>query len=222
MNKKITISSIAAIVAITAVLAVSLPVDVLADYKEYSYPEISGSIAVGDSDYQGLEQITLSDAMRIAQGQVTDSNAMWGDLKVIQGYLVYKVGLLSDDDKFYKVLVDAGNGDVLYVSDAKTKDSWANHSKDGKWKDHYADLTPEQRELKMKQWGEVKDAFFALDIDERAKLVMHFMSMKSQWDGLSDEQRDAKKAETKEFMNELLPLSVEEKTERLRQYINSI
>jgi hypothetical protein len=31
----------------------------------------------------------------------------------------------------------------LYVSDAKTKDSWANHSKDGKWKDHYADLTPE-------------------------------------------------------------------------------
>lgn len=60
---------------------------------------------------------------------------------------------------YYKVIVDAGNGNVLYVSEGKSKDSWKQSEKSGKWKDHYADLTPEERELKMKQWGEVKEAF---------------------------------------------------------------
>ncbi|NIU87854.1 MAG: hypothetical protein GWN56_11415, partial [Nitrosopumilaceae archaeon] len=70
--------------------------------------------------------------------------------------------------------------------------------------------------------GEVKEAFFALSIDERAKMIMHFMSMKTQWEGLSDEEKDAKKQEMKQMMEELLPLSVEQKTEKLREYVNSL
>ncbi|MCE2614280.1 MAG: hypothetical protein LVO36_00090 [Nitrosopumilus sp. (ex Thoosa mismalolli)] len=150
-----------------------------------------------------------------------------GKLDVVQGFLVYKVGVLANDDIYHKVLVDAGNGVALYVSDGITKDNWK-HSKqndnqsDKKWKDHYANLTPEERELKKQQWGEVKDAFFALSIDERAKMIMYFMTMKVQWESLSEEEKDSKKQEMKSMMEELLPLSVEEKTQKLREYVNSL
>lgn len=221
MKKKISIPAIIA-ASIFAIAIVSFsPSDALAEYGEYSIPEITGSITV-DGDYSGLEQISLADSMSVAEDSVDDSNAMWGKLQVIQGYLVYKIGLLTDDDLFYKVIVDAGDSSVLYVSDGKSKDSWKHSDKSGKWKDHYADLTPEERELKKQQWGEVKEAFFALTIDERAKMIMHFMSMKVQWEALSDEERDAKKLEMKQMMQDLLPLSVEEKTEKLRQYVNSL
>jgi hypothetical protein len=222
LNKKITIPTILAVSIFAIAIASFSPINVLAEYGDYKIPEISGSIAVNDSDYAGLEEISLADAMTIAQDSVDDSNAMWGKLQVVQGYLVYKVGVLSDDDMYYKVIVDAGDGAVLYVSDGKSKDSWKHSDKSGKWKDHYADLTPEERELKMKQWGEVKEAFFALSIDERAKMIMHFMSMKVQWEGLSEEQIEQKKLEMKQMMEELLPLSVEEKTEKLREYVNSL
>lgn len=222
MNKKITIPAILAVSVFAIAIASFSPISVLAEYGDYKIPDITGSIAISDSDFSGLEEISLADAMTIAQETVEDSNAMWGKLQVIQGYLVYKVGVLSDDDMYYKVIVDAGNGNVLYVSEGKSKDSWKQSEKSGKWKDHYADLTPEERELKMKQWGEVKEAFFALSIDERAKMIMHFMSMKVQWDALSDEEKDAKKQEMKQMMEELLPLSIEEKTEKLRDYLKSI
>ena len=91
-----------------------------------------------------------------------------------------------------------------------------------KWKNHYADLTPEERETKKQQWGEVKDAFFALSLDERAKMIMYFMSMKVQFESLTDEERDIKKLEMKLMMEELLPLSVEEKTLKLREFVNSL
>jgi hypothetical protein len=221
LKKKITIPAVIA-ASIFAIAIVSFsPSDALAEYGEYNIPEITGSIAV-DGDYSGLEQITLADAMSIAEDSVDNSNAMWGKLQVIQGYLVYKVGLLSDDDIYHKIIIDAGDSSVLYVSDGKSKDSWKHSDKSGKWKDHYANLTPEERELKKQQWGEVKEAFFALTIDERAKMIMHFMSMKVQWESLSDEERDAQKLEMKQMMQDLLPLSVEEKTEKLREYIQSL
>jgi len=43
-----------------------------------------------------------------------------------------------------------------------------------------------------------------------------------QFESLSDEEKEAKKQEMKLMMQELLPLSVEEKTEKLRQYVNSL
>ena len=39
----------------------------------------------------------------------------------------------------------------------------------------------------------MRDAFFALSHDERAKMIMHFMSMKAQFESLTDEERDDKK-----------------------------
>ena len=227
-KKKITIP-LMVMASMLAIGALSLsPTDVSAEYFDNSIPEISGTIIMSDEseDYSDKEHIALSVAMAVAENSVENSKAMWGKLDVVQGFLVYKIGVLANDDVFHKVLVDAGSGEALYVSEGKSKDSWKHSKHSGeshkKWKDHYSDLTPEEREIKKQQWGEVKDAFFALSIDERAKMIMHFMSMKVQWDSLSEEERNAQKLEMKSMMEDLLPLSVEEKTEKLREFVNSL
>lgn len=207
----------------------SSPINASAEYGQFQIPEISGTITVaGESDdYSNFDTITLSVAMAVAENSVENGKAMWGKLDVVQGFLVYKIGILANDDVFHKAVVDAGSGKALYVSEGMSKDNWkhSKHSDDKshkKWKDHYADLTPEEREIKKQQWGEVKEAFFALSIDERAKMITHFMSMKVQMESLSDEEKEAKKLKMKSMMEELLPLSVEEKTEKLREYVNSL
>ena len=215
---------------IFAISVISLnPINASAEYNEFSIPKISGSIIVSDpsQDYSDDADIALSVAMAVAENSVENGKAMWGKLDVVQGFLVYKIGVLTSDDVFHKTIIDAGSGQALYVSDGISKNDWK-HSKHSdkeshkKWKDHYANLTPEERELKKQQWGEVKDAFFALSIDERAKMIMHFITMKAEWESLSEEERDAKKLKMKSMMEELLPLSVEEKTKKLREYVNSL
>ena len=221
---KMTIPLFAASILAIAIVSYS-PMDVSAYDNNFTIPEIPGTIAVSESsqDYASEAKIALSVAMAVAENSVDDGKAMWGKLDVVQGFLVYKVGVLTSDDVFHKAVIDAGSGEALYVSEGVSKDNWKHSGKDSdkQWKDHYSDLTPEERELKKQQWGEVKDAFFALSIDERAKMIMHFMSMKVQWEVMSEQEKDAKKQEMKDWMQELLPLSVEEKTQKLRQYINS-
>ncbi len=215
------------IASVFAITAVSYsPSDVRA---EFSIPEISGSIPITETleDYSDKSEIALSVAMAVSENSVENGKAMWGKLSVTQGFLVYAIGVLANDDVFHKVMVDAGNGEALYVSEGVSRGEWK-HSKhsDGetskKWKDHYSNLTAEEREIKKQQWTEVKDAFFALSLDERAKMIMHFMTMKVQFESLSDEEKDAKKLKMKLMMEELLPLSVEEKTVKLREFVNSL
>ena len=218
---------IASIITIT--LLSSSPSDVSAEYGKFSIPEIAGTVVIIETsdDYSDNAQIALSVAMAVAENSVENGKAMWGKLDVTQGFLVYKIGVLANDNIFHKVVVDAGNGVTLYVSDGLSKDSWK-HSKHSdneshkKWKNHYTDLTPEERETKKQQWSEVKDAFFALSLDERTKMIMYFMSMKVQFESLTDEGRDAKKLSMKIMMEEMLPLSVEEKTLKLREFVNSL
>ncbi|WP_316505168.1 hypothetical protein [Nitrosopumilus sp.] len=49
-------------------------------------------------------------------------------------------------------------------------------------------------------------AFFALSVEERAKMIAHFMSMKMELESMSDEQKEAKQLEMKSMMEDLLPL----------------
>ena len=216
--------------SIFAVSIVTLsPNYVSAEFNKFEIPEISGTITIAEQsdDYSDKAEIVLSVAMAVAENSVENGKAMWGKLDVVQGFLVYKIGVLVNDDTFHNVLVDAGNGESLYISEGVTKDNWK-HSKysasesNKKWKNHYENLSHEERELKKQQWGEVKDAFFALSVDERAKMIMHFMSMKVQWESLSEEERNVQKQEMKQMMEELLPLSIEEKTQKLREFINSL
>ena len=223
------IIAILAIVTLATTLGIS---PVFADWDKTKYPNIEGTIPVENSqDYSELSQITLVDAMTIAENNVEDSKSMYAKLSPINGYLVYKVVMTNDNHEYSKVLVDAGTGDVLYVTDAKSFDSnkKKKHSDnrhdskhDKKMRDYYKDMTPEQITEKKKQFKEMGEAWKSLSIPDKAAMIVHFMQMKLQWDIMSEEQKDEKKAEMKDKWKGLLTASPEEKKQKLEEFAQSI
>ena len=218
-----------AIVPLATTLGIS---PVFADWDKTKYPSIEGSIPIENSqDYSELSQITLVDAMTIAENNVEDSKSMYAKLSPINGYLVYKVVMTNDDHEYSKVLVDAGTGDVLYVTDAKSfaenkKKKHSENTKDSKhdkkMRDYYKDMTPEQIAEKKKQFKEMGEAWKSLSIPDKAAMIVHFMQMKLQWDTMSEEQKDEKKAEMKDKWKGLLTASPEEKKQKLEEFAQSI
>ncbi len=231
MNKLVS-KNIIAILAI-GTLATTLGISpVFADWDKTKYPNIEGSIPIENSqNYSELTQITLVDAMTIAENNVENSKSMYAKLSPINGYLVYKVVMTNDNHEYSKVLVDAGTGDVLYVTDAKSFDSnkKKKHSDnrhdskhDKKMRDYYKDMTPEQITEKKKQFKEMGEAWKSLSIPDKAAMIVHFMQMKLQWDIMSEEQKDEKKAEMKDKWKGLLTASPEEKKQKLEEFAQSI
>jgi len=223
------IIAILAIVTLATTLGIS---PVFADWDKTKYPSIEGSIPIENSqDYSELSQITLVDAMTIAENNVEDSKSMYAKLSPINGYLVYKVVMTNDNHEYSKVLVDAGTGDVLYVTDAKSfaenkKKKHSENTKDSKhdkkMRDYYKDMTPEQIAEKKKQFKEMGEAWKSLSIPDKAAMIVHFMQMKLQWDTMSEEQKDEQKAEMKDKWKGLLTASPEEKKQKLEEFAQSI
>jgi hypothetical protein len=224
--------SIITLLAIAALVGTITLSPVFADWDKTKYPSIEGTILVENNDnYLELTQITLADAMTIAENKVTDSKSMYAKLSPINGYLVYKVVMTNDYHEYSKVLVDAGNGDVLYVSDAKSFDSNkkkkhsdnkndSNHDK--RMKDYYKDMTPEQIAEKKKQFKEMGEAWKSLSIPDKAAMIMHFMQMKLQWDTMSEDDKEEQKAEMKNKWKGLLTLSPEEKKQKLEEFAQTV
>ena len=218
-----------AIVTLATTLGIS---PVFADWDKTKYPSIEGSIPIENSqDYLELSQITLVDAMTIAENNVEDSKSMYAKLSPINGYLVYKVVMTNDNHEYSKVLVDAGTGDVLYVTDAKSfaenkkkkhSDNTKDSKHDKKMRDYYKDMTPEQIAEKKKQFKEMGEAWKSLSIPDKAAMIVHFMQMKLQWDTMSEEQKDEQKAEMKDKWKGLLTASPEEKKQKLEEFAQSI
>ena len=224
--------SIITLLAITALIGTITLSPAFADWDKTKYPSIEGTITVqNDDNYLELTQITLVDAMTIAENKVTDSKSMYAKLSPINGYLVYKVVMSNDDHEYSKVLVDAGDGDVLYVSDAKSFDSNKkkkhsdnrdDKSHDKRMKDYYKDMTPEQIAEKKKQFKEMGEAWKSLSITDKAAMIMHFMQMKLQWDTMSEEQKEEQKAEMKDKWKGLLTLTPEEKKQKLEEFAQTV
>ena len=224
--------SIITLLTIAALVGTITLSPAFADWDKTKYPSIEGTIPVENNDnYLELTQITLVDAMTIAENKVTDSKSMYAKLSPINGYLVYKVVMTNDNHEYSKVLVDAGNGDVLYVSDAKSFDSNkkkkhsdnkndSNHDK--RMKDYYKDMTPEQIAEKKKQFKEMGEAWKSLSIPDKAAMIMHFMQMKLQWDTMSEEDKEVQKAEMKDKWKGLLTLSPEEKKQKLEEFAQTV
>tara|TARA_B100000686_G_scaffold335848_1_gene404962 strand:+ start:359 stop:1045 length:687 start_codon:yes stop_codon:yes gene_type:complete len=224
-----TLSAKLAAVMLIGVLVTSVgATPAFADWDKTKYPAIQGTIPVAeDQDYAELSQISLVDAMSAAEDAVPDSKAVYGKLSVINGYLVYKVVTMNDDRGHNKVLVDAGTGEQLYVSDVITKDSHKNKRTydkkyNKKMKDYYKGMTSEEIAEKKKQFKEMGDAWKSLSIQDRATMILHFMQVKMQWDTMSDEQKNVKKQEMKQQWQEFLPLSPEQKKQKLEDYVKSL
>ncbi len=222
------VGQLAALMLITVLVTSVAATPAFADWDKTKYPAIQGTIPIEDGqNFQQLSNISLVDAMSTAEEAVPDSKAIYGKLTVINGYLVYKVVMMDDNRGHNKVLVDAGTGEQLYVSDVVSKDSYKNkrsydkkHNK--KMKDYFKGMTPEQVTEKKKQFKEMGDAWKSLSIQDRAAMIIHFMQMKMQWDTMSDDQKELKKQEMKEQWKDFLPLSPEEKKQKLEDYVKSL
>jgi len=222
-SAKITIAAILVI----GVFSISiLTVPAFADWGKFSYPQIQGTVPVsaGD-DFEQKNGIALSVAMAVGENSVSDGKAMYAKLADVNGFLVHEVILITEDHGYYKVLVDAGNGEALYVSDMIKK--YSNHKKvsDKKHSDkknYFKGMSDEQIAEKKRQFKEMGEAYKSLSIQDRASMVIHFMQMKLQWDTMSDDEKMQKKTDMKQMFKEYLPLTLEEKKQKLHEYIQSL
>jgi hypothetical protein len=132
--------------------------------------------------------------------------------------------LITEDHGYYKVLVDAGNGEALYVSDMIKKDhkKFSDKKHDEKMKNHFKGMSDEQIAEKKLQFKEMGEAYKSLSIQDRASMIIHFMQMKLQWDTMSEDEKAQKKVEMKQLFKEYLPLTLEEKKQKLQEYIQSL
>ena len=83
-------------------------------------------------------------------------------------------------------------------------------------------MSDEQIAEKKRQFKEMGDAFRSLSLQDRAALILHFMQMKLQGDGMSEDEKAEKRLEMKAMFEEYLPLTAEEKKQKLQAYIQSL
>ena len=216
------------IAAILSIGIIAIAPNAVAEYKHHM-PEITGTIEASDNMAENLakEKIHFSVATSVAEHAIENGQAIKGKLGVIQGYLVYKFGIYSDD-LVYKVIVDAGNGATLYTSEGKSVSELKKHGYGNKWshdkgmKSYYADLTPEEREAMHSQFKEMKAAFDTISQEDKDAIKAHFIAMKEQFADLSDDEHTQKHSELKEKMKEFMDLTFDEKITHLQEFADSV
>ena len=94
------------------------------DTSQYGeIPKINGSVNVRD----GIKNFFAENAKtpfitgaQTAQDQITNGTVLGGHIGVTQGYLTYTYFVMNPtNDTAHKVIVDAGNGQVLHTSEGK-------------------------------------------------------------------------------------------------------
>jgi len=87
---------------------------------------------------------------------------------------------------------------------------------------YYADMTPEEREVKRTQHKEMKEAFSTLSEEEQTAIKSHFHSMMKDNTDMSQEDREAKFAKLKAEMQAFMELSLDEKIYYLKYFAQSL
>ena len=221
-SAKITIAAIL-VIGVFSISIATAPA--FADWGKFSYPQIQGTVPVSSGDdFEQKNGIALSVAMAVGENSVSDGKAMYAKLADVNGFLVHKVILITEDHGYYKVLVDAGNGEALYVSDMIKRDhkKHSDEKYNDKMKNHFKGMSDEQIAEKKSQFKEMGEAYKSLSIQDRASLILHFMQAKLQWDTMSDDEKAQKRADMKQMFKEYLPLTLEEKKQKLHEYIQSL
>ena len=82
--------------------------------------------STGDDYTEQKNGIALSVAMAVGENSANlrgiDGKAVYAKLVNVNEFLVHEVVLITDDHAFYKILVDAGNGEVLYISAVESEE----------------------------------------------------------------------------------------------------
>jgi len=221
-SAKITIAAIL-VIGVFSISIATAPA--FADWGKFSYPQIQGTVSVSSGDdFEQKNGIAMSVAMAVGENSVSDGKAMYAKLADGNGFLVHKVILITEDHGDYKFLVDAGNGEALYVSDMIKRDhkKYSSEKHNEKMKNHFKGMSDEQIAEKKIQFKEMGEAYKSLSIQDRASMIVHFMQMKLQWDTMSDDEKAQKRADMKQMFKEYLPLTLEEKKQKLHEYIQSL
>jgi len=174
-SAKITIATIL-VIGVFSISIATAPA--FADWGKFSYPQIQGTVPVSSGDdFEQKNGIALSVAMAVGENSVSDGKAMYAKLADVNGFLVHKVILITEDHGYYKVLVDAGNGEALYVSDMIKRDhkKHSDEKYNDKMKNHFKGMSDEQIAEKKSQIKEMGEAFKSLSIPDRAAMIIHFM-----------------------------------------------
>jgi uncharacterized membrane protein YkoI len=129
LNKKVVVP--AAVIALLAVAMVGVivlsPMSVLAqnstnttNNNPLTLPNINGSVSIQNAinDFaKNNVKVTFTDAANTAKGQVPNGVVVGGRLSDAQGFLAYTFNVANYDAGTMKiVIVDVGNGQVLYTS----------------------------------------------------------------------------------------------------------
>lgn len=99
------------------------------DIPQYdSMPKINDSVNVKDgikNFFSENAQTPFVAAAQTAQDQIANATVLGGHIGVTQGYLTYTYFVVDPtNNTAYKVIIDAGNGQVLYKSEGKQMGSF--------------------------------------------------------------------------------------------------
>lgn len=103
---------------------------------ENTIPKINGSVNIVENIGEIFKQnakVSFPIAAETAQKQIANATVVGGHLGVTQGYLTYTY-LIVDTNKqtAYRVIIDAGNGNVLYKSEGQPMGSFGHVEHSGR------------------------------------------------------------------------------------------
>ena len=152
LNKKVIIVvAVLAVGALSAVLVASSLAQATAQEQQQQrqrmlmsfgegMPQINGSVSLANEASNFINEnvnVSFVEAAQTAQGQLTNGTVFGGHLGVVQGYLVYTFFVANTANQTgHLVVVDAGNGNVLYTSEGQSFGSFGHPMMFGPWGGH--------------------------------------------------------------------------------------
>jgi uncharacterized membrane protein YkoI len=151
LNKKVIIVvAVLAVGALSAVLVASSLAQATAQQEQQQrmmmswsgqgLPQINGSVSLANEASNFINEnvkVSFVAAAQTAQGQVTNGTVLGGHIGIVQGYLVYTFFTADAANQTgHLVVVDAGNGHVLYTSEGQSLGSFGNPMMFGAWGGH--------------------------------------------------------------------------------------
>jgi hypothetical protein len=151
LNKKVIIVvAVLAVGALSAVLVASSLAQATAQQDQQQrmmmawsgqgMPQINGSVSIANEASNFINEnvkVSFVAAAQAAQGQVTNGTVLGGHMGIVQGYLVYTFFVADAANQTgHLVIVDAGNGNVLYTSESQSMGSFGHPMMFGAWGGH--------------------------------------------------------------------------------------
>ena len=147
-KKVIIVVAVLAVGALSAVLVASSLAQATAQEQQQrmmmrfgeGIPQINGSVSLANEASNFINEnvnVSFVAAAQTAQGQVTNGTVLGGHLGVVQGYLVHTFFVADTGNQMgHLVVVDAGNGNVLYTSEGQSFGSFGHPMMLGPWGGH--------------------------------------------------------------------------------------